>query len=160
MLALAEIASSHKILEPSCGKGDILDAIKAEHPDASLHAMELNRTLADVLSAKGHEVEFADFLDHQGAYDRIVMNPPFENGADIAHIQHAFSLLSPGGRLVSVMSEGPFFRSDGKSAAFRDWLEEVGAMTEKLPEDAFTGTEAFRETGVRTRIITIIKEDK
>jgi 16S rRNA G1207 methylase RsmC len=59
-----------------------------------------------------------------GAYDRIVMNPPFENGQDIAHVEHAYELLSPGGRLVTVMSEGPFFRQDKNAASFRNWLEE------------------------------------
>ncbi len=65
------------------------------------------------------------------------MNPPFENGQEIDHVRHAFSLLAPGGRLVSVMSEGPFFRSDSKAIAFRAWLDEVGAETESLPENAF-----------------------
>jgi len=74
------------------------------------------------------------------------------------HIRHAYSLLKPGGRLVSVISEGPFFRVDNKSVAFRDWLEEVSAEVERLPDDAFTGVEAFRETSVRTRLVVITKE--
>src|SRR5690606_30123805 len=102
------------------------DAIKENCPDISLQAIEWNRTLSDVLSAKGHEVEYGDFLEHAGVYDRIVMNPPFEQGADMTHIRHAYSLLAAGGRLVSVISEGPFFRSDQHSAAFREWLAEVG----------------------------------
>jgi len=158
VLALAGIEPAHRVLEPSCGKGDIVDAIKSEHPGASLHAIEINRTLADILSAKGYEVEFVDFLEHQEIYDRIVMNPPFENGQDIDHIRHAFGLLAPGGRLVSVISEGPFFRVDNKSVAFRDWLDKRGANVEQLPDDAFTGVEAFRETSVRTRLVTITKE--
>lgn len=159
MLELARIEPHHSVLEPSCGKGDLIDAIKRHHPDASIHAIEVNRTLADVLSAKGHEVAFDDFLNHRGNYDRILMNPPFESGADVVHIQHAFQQLSPGGRLISVVSEGPFFRVDNRSVAFRDWLEEVSAEVERLPEDAFQGADAFRETGVRTRLITINKED-
>lgn len=157
MLELAVIDAEHRVLEPSCGKGDILDAIKDSCPEASLHAIEWNRTLSDVLSAQGHEVEFGDFLEHRATYDRILMNPPFEQGADMAHIQHAYSLLAPGGRLVSVISEGPFFRSDKRSTAFRQWLDEVGGETEQLPEDAFQGREAFRETGVRTRLLIICK---
>ena len=158
MLELADVEAQHSVLEPSCGKGDILDALKEECPGIELVAIEQNYTLSDVLSAKGHEVEFGDFLEHQGTYDRIVMNPPFEDGQDIEHIQHAYSLLSPGGRLVSVISEGPFFRADKQSTAFREWLAEVAGETEQLPEDAFQGREAFRETGVRTRILTITKE--
>ena len=159
MLELAEVESKHRVLEPSCGKGDILDALKDECPGIELIAIERNHTLSDVLSAKGHEVDFGDFLEHQGTYDRIVMNPPFEDGQDIEHIRHAYALLAPGGRLVSVISEGPFFRSDKQTIAFREWLDELAGETEQLPEGAFQGREAFRETGVRTRLLTINKED-
>ena len=159
LLERADIGEQHRVLEPSCGKGDILDAMQAKCSQAQVHAIELNRTLADILSAKGHEVEFADFLEHYECYDRIVMNPPFENGQEMRHVQHAYSLLRSNGRLVSVMSEGPFFRSDQQSIAFRAWLDDRGAYTEQLPDDAFRGQGTFRETGVRTRLITINKED-
>jgi len=53
--------------------------------------------------------------------------------------------------------EGPFFRSDAKSVAFREWLDECGADVEQLPEDAFAGVDAFRQTGVKTRLVTIDK---
>jgi type I restriction-modification system DNA methylase subunit len=157
MLEIAAIEPEHRVLEPSCGKGDIVDAIKTRHADASLHAIEMNRTLSDILSAKGHEVEFGDFLEHHGQYDRIVMNPPFEDGADMVHLRHAFEQLRPGGRLVSVVSEGPFFRVDNRSVAFRDWLVDIAAEVERLPDDAFKGADAFRETGIRTRLITATK---
>jgi hypothetical protein len=86
------------------------------------------------------------------------MNPPFENQSDAVHVGHAYELLRPGGRLVSVVSEGPFFRTDKKSVAFREWLGEVGAAIEELSDDAFAGIDAFRQTNVRTRLITIEKE--
>lgn len=157
MLELAEIGRKHSVLEPSCGKGDILDALKARHPEAAIRAVKQNRTLAEVLSAKGHDVEFGDFLEHRESYDRIVMNPPFENGAEIEHVRHAYSLLRPGGRLVSVMSLGPFSRSDQKSRAFREWLDELPSEVAQLPENSFAGVEAFRETSVRTALVTIDK---
>ena len=107
--------------------------------------------------AKGHSVERGDFLEHQGDYNRIIMNPPFDKGADIEHVRHAFSLLAPDGKLVAIMSEGPFFRNDTQATEFRNWLDEVAGISEQLPEDAFNNTEAFRKTGVRTRIVTITK---
>ncbi len=159
MLDLAGIDETHRILEPSCGKGDILDAIRREHPDADLVGLEQNLTLQGVLTAKGYGeiVQYGDFLEHQGAYDRIVMNPPFESGCDIDHVRHAYGLLARGGRLVSVVCEGPFFRSDQKSVAFREWLDEREADVEQLPEDAFQGVDAFRQTSVKTRLIVIDK---
>jgi hypothetical protein len=157
MLELVQLKGSERVLEPSCGKGDILDAITEQFPEADVTGIEINRSLQEILEAKGYEIEFEDFLDHQGQYDCVVMNPPFEDGQEIKHVRHAFSLLAPGGRLVSVMSEGPFFRSDANSIAFRAWLDEVGAETESLPQNAFRGSEAFRETGVSTRLVSIRK---
>jgi hypothetical protein len=156
MLELAGIQPGHTVLEPSAGKGDILDMLQAEFDgQVTVSAIEINRTLQEVLEAKGHDAQFVDFLEHQGRYDRIVMNPPFEAGADMEHVRRAFECLAPGGRLVSVMSEGPFFRSGRQAEAFRAWLDEVGGASEQLPEDAFCGVEAFRETGCRTRIVVI-----
>ena len=46
----------------------------------------------------------ADFLaigEDLGEFDRIVMNPQFDHGADSDHINHAFALLAPGDRLVA-----------------------------------------------------------
>jgi phospholipid N-methyltransferase len=112
LIQLADIRPGHKVLEPSAGTGRILDAISQncvllEHGDWV--AVELNLDLARVLAARYHwfKVVQEDFLQFSGRFDRIVMNPPFENGADIKHIQHAFSLLNPGGRLVAICAGGP-----------------------------------------------------
>lgn len=156
MLDLAEIKKGMTVLEPSAGKGDILDAVRERHPDAQVEAVELVSMLCDIITAKGHQVVASDFLTHSGQYDRIVMNPPFERGQDIDHVRKAFDLLAPGGRVVAVMSEGPFFREDTKSSEFREWLDEVGGTSEQMAE-AFKGKEAFRQTGVNTRLVVITK---
>ncbi len=157
MLVWADVEPSHRVLEPSCGKGDIVDALKEAYPNLQLVAIEHNHVLADILSAKGHTVEFGDFLQHAGEYDRIVMNPPFEGGQDMTHIQHAYSLLAPRGRLVSVISEGAFGRHYQRNVEFGEWLDQIGADIEHLPEEAFGGRDAFRQTGVRTRLVIINK---
>ena len=157
MLDEAGIEPHHLVLEPSCGKGDIVAAIAEQFPEVHVTAIEQNRTLSDVLSARGMSVEFADFLEHQGSYDRILMNPPFEKGQDMEHVRHAYSLLNSGGRLVAVMSEGSFFRSDKQAVAFQKWYGSLGGYGIKLPEGAFSGIEAFRSTGVRTRLVTLNK---
>ncbi len=157
MLELADIQKGDRVLEPSAGKGDILDMLRLHHPENEVIAIEHNGTLFDVLEAKGHNVTHGDFLEHQGEYNQIIMNPPFEKKSDMAHVRHAFSLLIPNGRLIAIMSEGPFFRSDTQATEFRNWLDELGGESEQLPEDAFNSAEAFRKTGVRTRIVTLIK---
>lgn len=158
MLDRADIQPGHMVLEPSAGKGDILDAIRERHPDAQTHALEYNSTLRDILQKKGHNVVGNDALDHVGQYDRIVMNPPFEQGADREHVRHQFDHhLAPGGRMVAIMSEGPFSRSQKADQEFREWLESVGGVHEPMPEGSFAGNDAFRKTGVRTRMVTIDK---
>jgi GNAT superfamily N-acetyltransferase len=88
-------------------------------------------------------------------YDVVLMNPPFEDGQDMEHVQHAYDFLKPGGKLVAIMSESPFFSSTKKAQAFRDWLEAQGGTSEKLPEGSFKS--AFRSTGVNTRMVVIEK---
>ena len=56
MLELADIQEGDRILEPSAGKGDILDMIRLHHPENEVTAIERNGTLLDVLEAKGHSV--------------------------------------------------------------------------------------------------------
>lgn len=158
MLEKAEIEPGMSVLEPSAGKGNIADLIRDEAPEAKLSTIEISGTLRPVLEAKGHKVIGDDFLQHKGAYDRIVMNPPFEQGQDMEHVMHAYGLLKPGGRLVAIMSEGSFFRSDKKATAFREWLEDVVGESEKLPDKSFYSSE--RPTGVSTRLVVIDKAEE
>ena len=157
MLDRADIQPGHSVLEPSAGKGDILDAVRERHPDATSHAVEPVGDLRSILAAKGHNVVGSDFLSHSGQYDRVVMNPPFENGQDIDHVRHAYEQLKPGGKLVGIMSAGAFSRGDGKATDFRDWLDSVGGEHEEMPEGSFAGPDAFRQTGVRTHMVTVEK---
>lgn len=90
-------------------------------------------------------------------YDRIVMNPPFSDGRDIQHVQHAYNLLKPGGRIVAIMGEGAFFQSNKRAEAFRDWLDERGATNEKLPDGSFMDPSLPVNTGVAARMVVIDK---
>ncbi|WP_088362984.1 rRNA adenine N-6-methyltransferase family protein [Bacillus cereus] len=153
MLEEAEISSEMKVLEPSAGAGHIAEEIKKV--SNNLDVVEYSMTLRELLKEKGFNLAGQDFLEVKDSYDRIVMNPPFEKGQDIEHVMHAFSLLNPGGRVVSIMSEGPFSRSDKQAQAFREFLEESGGLSEKLPEGAFKVSD--RSTSVNTRLVVIDK---
>jgi phospholipid N-methyltransferase len=156
MLSLVNLRAGNTVLEPSAGKGNIADRIKALHPDVKMDCIELNYSLRDILKAKGHNLVGNDFLSFKEQdYHAIVMNPPFENFQDVLHVQHAYQCLKPGGRLVAIMSESPFFSSYEVANNFRQWFTAVSGWSEKLPEGSFMDSE--RSTGVNTRIVVITK---
>ncbi len=152
-----------RVLEPSAGKGDLAEAMwtdaEGRPTHAAVHVCEVSRQLGEVLKLKGMEFVGEDFLatepNPDSLYDRVVMNPPFENGQDAEHIRHAYRFLKPGGRLVAIASAGTFFRSDRKATEFRAWLESVGGECEGVQDGAFK--KAFRSTGTKTCLVTIDK---
>lgn len=107
-----------RVLEPSAGTGNLLKAIEdLSKKDArstlfDLVAVEVNLTLAHDLAARypAFDIRRGDFLSFNGElgkFDRILMNPPFKDGADIKHIMHARGMLADGGRLVAFCANGP-----------------------------------------------------
>lgn len=151
MLELADVQSSDKVLEPSAGAGSIADEIGVGKVDV----VEWNSSLNSLLKDKGHNVIGSDVFEVSGEYDKIIMNPPFEKLQDVDHVMQVYNNnLKQGGRIVAIMSESPFFRSDKKAIEFREWLDGVG-YSEKLPDGSFK--ESDRSTGVATRIVVIDK---
>lgn len=98
---LAQVATGHSVLEPSAGTGGIADMLI----DKGIQCVEISGLHCIVLQAKGHNVTQADFLGcgFNSAFDRIVMNPPFDQGRWQAHIDHAGRALKPGGRMVAIL---------------------------------------------------------
>lgn len=156
MIEMLDIEEDNSILEPSAGQGAIIDCITWLPTGALIFAMDINPKNCDILVKKGFGiVEEDNFLTHEWVttFDRIIQNPPFTRQQDIMHIRHAWSLLEPGGILVSVVSEGPFFRENRVSVEFREFLDRVNAEVIINPEGTFKSS----GTMVRTRLIKIIK---
>lgn len=151
MIKAADIPAGGRILEPSAGSGAILDEVRAAAPGCELVAFERHLSLRQILEAKGYELAGADFLEPapMAIFDRVLMNPPFENGQDAEHVRRAFAHLKPGGRLVGIMSPSPFFRSDRKSAEFRAWFEAHGGTREELPANS------FKESGTNVAAVMV-----
>ena len=156
MVDLADIQPGHRVLEPSAGTGMLLGAMGGRmfdepgsnyHERDQLHAVELSQPLADQLAAEFPltKVTQADFLSlngELGKFDRIVMNPPFSNGDDIKHIQHAAAMLKPGGILVALCANGP---------RQQDKLQSIADSWEALPSNSFKAV----GTGVNVALLTI-----
>ena len=129
-----------RVLEPSAGTGRLVEAVvnaatgfdcvrvvAVERNSAPLAALRAMRNKWQYATDSNFAIHDADFLDTDplmlGEFKYVIMNPPFADSQDIAHVRHAFSFLKPGGRLVAIMGEGAFFRQDRKATEFRAWLD-------------------------------------
>jgi methylase of polypeptide subunit release factors len=152
VIDLARIEPGMDVLEPSAGSGAI--AAAAAGQGAVVDCIEQDPGYAAVLADAGvaRTLTVADFLTVPAdpRYDRVVMNPPFTRGTDMAHVEHALRFLKPDGLLVSVMF-WTVAEHSRKTAAFRALVEARGSTVEVVPEGA------FRESGtdVPTVIVTI-----
>ncbi|MFM5429801.1 LPD38 domain-containing protein [Aeromonas veronii] len=155
LVALAGIEPGMTVLEPSAGHGMLAEAARAA--GAKVDAVELAGDLREILQAKGFGLVGSDFMATTPAqsYDAVVMNPPFSGDMDIDHVRHAYDHLKPGGRLAAIVSSMAGQRSNKKNKAFREWLDDLGASEEMMPEGAFK--DSLNPTSVRTKIITIEK---
>ena len=147
----ADIREDTTVLEPSCGKGNIADAVWKRNPKKLL-GIELNKDMEQYLEGKPYEVITGqDFLQYEGErWDRIVMNPPFSRQQDIDHVMKAYELLAPDGILVSVMSTSYQFRTNQKAREFRAFLDAACADHFDLPEGA------FKESGTMIRACVVV----
>jgi len=150
MVDYAEIEDGMTLLEPSAGTGALLDAVRAAGVATSQSVVEINAGLAQRLRQRYEGVRQADFLQlsvgELGRFDRVLMNPPFANAADIEHIRHAFGMLKPGGVLVAICANGP-----RQNEQLRRLAEQTGGEWEELPADTFKEA----GTSVRTALLTL-----
>jgi phospholipid N-methyltransferase len=139
MIDHASLAPSQRILEPSAGTGNIIKGILGVQPSTQIHAVEVDWNLVQVLKKLPISCKHADFLEVEpsdlGLFDRILMNPPFHQWNDIAHITHAIKFLKPNGVLVGLCANGPKQRVKLQGLA-----ESTGGSYENLGGGLFTGT--------------------
>lgn len=151
VVQLARTTYASRVLEPSAGTGALVFAVIDDWHDlgrdGEITAVEANHGIARILSDRRDKHPYVrenalkvlneDFLACDiktlGTFDSIVMNPPFENAADIKHVKHAMRFLTPGGRLVAICANGP--RQQEQLAPLGRWeplpagtFEEAGTM--------------------------------
>lgn len=162
-LMVERLGERRRVLEPSAGLGRLYRAVR-QTGGASVVLVEIApdccaELYRDTESDYNAKLIQADFLSCDaarlgGLFDGVIMNPPFSHRKESRHVRHAFDMLAPGGRLVAVMSTGPFNRSYKTDAAFRQWLGDVGGVREDLPPNSFKES----GTGVCTCLVIIDKD--
>lgn len=145
LVEACEVRPGMRVLEPSVGLGRLLDALPA---DCEVVAVEHAQQIAAEVFRQdraGVRLLQRDFLtctrEELGAFDRIVMNPPFHMRADVRHILHALTFLKSGGRLAALCLD-----THHREKALRS----MAATWEQLPETTF----AKEGTRVRTVLAT------
>ena len=153
-----------KILEPSAGKGDILDAIiEKEYNNSNIKdnfdCIEIEPELQSILIGKGYNVIANDFLNFKTYthYDLIIMNPPFSNGA--AHLLKAIELQEKdGGQIICLLNaetiKNPY---SNERKALTEKLKAYGAKIE-FKQGAFNKAE--RKSNVEVALINLTIENK
>lgn len=130
-------APAHRVLEPSCGDGRILDELRAR--GCRPFGIEVHAGRAAEARAKGHAVLTGNFLDQppREEFDFVVMNPPFYGRHYVKHVNHALKFLKPGGTLVSILP----------ATAHYDHQELQGQWTD-LPVGSFSEAGTNVPTGI------------
>ncbi len=106
-----------RILEPSAGLGRLYRAVRQAGHAGPVVMVEQSADCCRELYALTVDDDRAtlkqgDFLARDtvalgGLFDGVIIHPPFRQWRDIKHIQHALTLLKPGGRLVAICANGP-----------------------------------------------------
>jgi hypothetical protein len=151
MLQLARIDTTHRVLEPSAGAGDLCLAVRKL--GAVVECFEINSDLHQALTLLDFQPLDRDFLfaTPRPIYNRVLMNPPFSNDAYIDHVRAAYCWLAPGGELVAVLPNGYQSSRSLQRRNFSDWLDDLDASRYDNPAAAFTKSD--RSCGVSTHLI-------
>lgn len=163
MLCDVDFRVIHSILEPSAGKGNIIEAIKNKEKFYSstynkvnydIDCIEADQNLQHILKGKNFRVVYNDFLtyDTMKEYDLIVMNPPFSNGCK--HLLKALELQQRnGGAVVCLLNAETL-----KNPCTNDRLDLQRKLTEynakiEFIQDAFLDAE--RKTAVEIALVKV-----
>lgn len=165
MIGMIDWKDVYTILEPSAGKGNLVDAVKKyceygygkkitrshDGKRIDVDCIEIDENLRYVLSGKQYRVVHDDFMTYntQKRYDLIIMNPPFSVGAK--HLLRAIEMQREGGQIVCLLNAETIrnpFTSERKLLANR--IEKYGAKV-KYVKDAFKHAE--RQADVEVAIV-------
>lgn len=158
-------AGLKKVLEPSAGKGDLIEAISEDRPwktsyyqpDYDISAIEIDPDLQATLRGKAIRLIDTDFLAFSGPdkFDLIIMNPPFKDGDK--HLLKAIDILYRGQILCLLNAETIRNPYTNVRKMLVNKLDDIKADIEYIP-GAFKDAE--RKTDVDIAIVDIFIDRK
>ena len=153
----------HTVLEPSAGKGNIVEALKKKEDfnnrwyttiKLNIDCIENDTNLRAVLKEKDFRVVHDDFLtyDTMKEYDLIIMNPPFSNGCK--HLLKALEMQQRNGGAVICILNAETLKNEcnNERIMLNRMLEEYNADIQYI-QDAFMDAE--RKTSVEIALIKV-----
>lgn len=153
----------HTILEPSAGKGNIVEALREKQKfnnrwyttiELDIDCIESDENLRAVLKEKNIRVVHDDFLtyDTMKEYDLIIMNPPFSNGCK--HLLKALELQQRNGGAVVCLLNAETLKNEcnNERIMLNRMLREYNADVQYI-RDAFVNAE--RKTGVEVALVKV-----
>ena len=154
----------NSVLEPSAGKGNIVDRVKEKFDFVrssyynrdtkyDIDTIEVDENLQHILKGKKYRIVHNDFLTFHTykKYDLIIMNPPFSEGDK--HLLKALDMQESGGKIVCILNaetlKNPYtnIRKD-----LLNRLESYNAQVEFI-KDAFLSAE--RTTNVEIALVKV-----
>ena len=156
-MMMGECFVGKTILEPSAGKGNIVDWLKANGA-GNVIACEKDENLKKLLTGKC-DIIADDFLsvssEQISHVDYIVMNPPFSEGAK--HILHAFEIAPAGCTIIALCNSSSLNKGWEHDATKEKLIETVKLYgCEEYLGDVFSCAE--RQTKVNVSMVKLYKE--
>jgi hypothetical protein len=149
------IDMNQTFLEPSAGKGNIVDYLKQYNAKEVL-ACEINNDLAKIVASKCKMIgnDFLQVQAHEISHvNCIVMNPPFS--ADEAHIQHAWNVAPGGCTIISLCNSNTVARYARTDAQER--IKELITLHGRSEDFGECFSDAERRTYVEVSCIWLYK---
>ena len=149
--------SPGRILEPSAGRGDIIEALKEEQRYGKIYAIENDPELQAMLRGKKIDLLDSDFLGYAGMdkFDLILGNPPYAECDK--HLLKAIDILYRGQIIFLLNAETLRNPCTNTRKTLISRLSSLGAEIEYLPNE-FRNAE--RPTGVEVALVNIIIDRK
>lgn len=147
-----------RILEPSAGKGDLVEALHGDtynRRNRNIDCIEKSPELQNVLRGKDFTVVGSDFLSFNTAkqYDAIVMNPPFSEG--VTHVLKAWQMMYNGDVVAIINAESVKNPHTKERKLLKTIIDDHGTV--EFIADAFAVAE--RKTKVEVALIHLKKRN-